>query len=129
MIEALFPYVRRTQEVTIRVAVNYQHTQDNRWFWSYHIRIENDGEQAVQLLYRHWEIEDGEGTCHTVDGEGVVGEQPVVAPNASYDYVSGCPLNTPHGSMQGAFHMRRADGTMFKAHIPRFELMLPTVRG
>ena len=76
------------------------------------------GRQAVQLLTRHWIITDGRGARHSVEGEGVVGEQPVIAPGASYDYVSGCPLATPTGSMQGSYHMIGEDGAGVRRRYP-----------
>lgn len=129
--KALFPHAATTQGVTVRVSVSFLAEQSEpargRWFWAYHIRIENDGEQPVQLLTRHWIITDGRGARHTVEGEGVVGEQPTIAPGASYDYVSGCPLATPTGAMQGSYHMVGADGLAFDAAIPRFALLAPAV--
>ena len=129
--KALFPYAATTRGVTVRVSVSYLAEQSEpkrgRWFWAYHIRLENEGEQAVQLLSRHWIITDGRGARHTVEGEGVVGEQPLIAPGASYDYVSGCPLATPTGAMQGSYQMVAADGETFDAAIPRFALHAPAV--
>lgn len=128
---ALFPNAAETEGVTVRVAVSYLPDQSEpgrgRWFWSYHIRIENAGEQAVQLIARHWIITDGRGQRHSVEGEGVVGEQPVIEPGGSFDYVSGCPLATPTGSMLGTFRMVAADGRSFDADIPRFALLAPAV--
>ena len=72
-------------------------------------------------------ITDGRGARHSVEGEGVVGEQPLIEPGASYDYVSGCPLATPSGAMQGSYRMIGEDGTTFDAEIPRFMLLAPTV--
>ena len=83
---------------------------------------------GVQLLTRHWVITDGRGARHTVEGEGVVGEQPVIAPGRSYDYVSGCPLQTPTGAMEGSYRMIAEDGSTFDAAIPRFQLIGPAVR-
>ena len=121
--KALFPYAQTTDGVTVRVSVSYLAEQSEpgrgRWFWAYHIRIENDGSQAVQLLTRHWVITDGRGARHSVEGEGVVGEQPLIEPGASYDYVSGCPLATPSGAMQGSYRMVAADGGSFDVAIPR----------
>ena len=94
-----------------------------RWFWSYHVRIENGSERAVQLLSRRWTIIDGRGTAHEVVGEGVVGEMPLIAPGASFDYVSGCPLDTPSGVMSGSYRMVDEDGTAFDVEIPRFQLL------
>lgn len=129
--KALFPNVAETAGVVVRVSVSYLAEQSEpargRWFWSYHIRIENEGPQAVQLLTRHWIITDGRGARHTVEGEGVVGEQPMIAPGASYDYVSGCPLATPTGAMEGNYHMMGEDGSGFDVAIPRFSLIAPMV--
>ena len=129
--KALFPHAARTRDVTVRVAVSFLSEQSEprkgRWFWAYHIRLENAGAQAVQLISRHWKITDGRGVRHDVRGEGVVGEQPVIEPGDSYDYVSGCPLHTPTGAMEGTFHIVDAAGNAFDAAIPRFPLAGPAV--
>ena len=129
----LFQHAALTDGITVRVAVNFLPEQSRieagKWFWVYHIRIENDSDQAVQLLTRHWRITDGMGHVSLVDGDGVVGEQPVIAPGASHDYVSGCPLATPHGSMEGHYEFRRADGERFDAAIPFFPLAAPATAG
>ena len=113
------------------MAVSYLPEQSEpergRWFWAYHIRIENEGAQTVQLLTRHWVITDGRGARHSVEGEGVIGEKPVIAPGDSYDYVSGCPLATPTGSMQGSYRMISADGARLDVAIPKFALLAPAV--
>ena len=131
--KALFPHAATTDGVTVRVSVSFLPEQSEpergRWFWAYHIRIENAGPQTVQLLTRHWIITDGRGARHSVEGEGVVGEQPVIQPGGSFDYVSGCPLATPTGSMQGSYHMIGADGAAFDVAIPKFALVAPTVAG
>ncbi|HUG46643.1 MAG TPA: Co2+/Mg2+ efflux protein ApaG [Sphingomicrobium sp.] len=124
-----FPNVATTREITIRVAVSYLAEQSNpalnRWFWSYHIRIENRSGRSVQLLSRSWRIVDSNGTVHEVHGEGVVGETPLIAPGGSFDYVSGCPLDTPGGSMSGSYRMVDEDGSVFDVDIPRFMLVAP----
>ncbi len=131
VVKSLFSYAATTRGVTVRVSVSYlpeqSEPQRGRWFWAYHIRIENEGEGTVQLITRHWVITDGRGARHSVEGEGVVGEQPLIEPGASYDYVSGCPLATPSGAMQGSYRMIGEDGTTFDAEIPRFMLLAPTV--
>jgi ApaG protein len=125
----LFQHAAVTAGVTVRVAVNFLPEQSrieaSKWFWVYHIRIENGGNEPVRLLTRHWRITDGRGHTNHVDGEGVVGEQPTLAPGAAHDYVSGCPLNTPQGSMQGHYTMQRADGSLFEVAIPFFPLAAP----
>lgn len=131
MIGSLFTYATETRGIIVRVAVNYlaeqSQPQKGRWFWAYHIRIENHGEQAVQLLTRHWEITDARGARHDVDGEGVVGEQPVIRCGGAFDYVSGCPLTTPQGEMQGSFQMIAEDGSRFDVEVPRFDLREPVI--
>lgn len=129
--KALFPHSATTRDVTVRVSVSFLAEQSEpakgRWFWAYHIRIENEGEDAVQLISREWTISDGRGGRHEVQGEGVVGEQPVIEPGGAFDYVSGCPLNTATGSMEGQYHMVSADGRAFSVAIPRFPLVAPAV--
>ncbi len=129
--KALFPHVAQTGDVVVRVSTSYLAEQSDprrgRWFWAYHIRLENMGDVGVQLLTRHWIITDGRGARHTVEGEGVVGEQPLIAPGGSFDYVSGCPLTTPTGSMQGSYHMIAEDGAAFDVAIPKFALIAPAV--
>ncbi len=124
-----FPHVAETDGMIVRVAVSYLADQSSpaagRWFWSYHIRLENRREQAVQLLARHWVISDALGKVHEVRGAGVVGDTPRIAPGDSYDYVSGCPLDTPSGSMSGSYRMVDEDGSAFDIAIPRFALTGP----
>jgi len=125
----LFPHVATTGKIHVRVAVSFLPEQSapkaGRWFWSYHIRIENEGDRAVQLLSRHWRITDGRGTEHEVRGEGVVGEMPLIPAGGSYDYVSGCPLSTPSGAMTGSYRLVDEDGSTFDVEIPRFPLLSP----
>ncbi|GAA4016312.1 Co2+/Mg2+ efflux protein ApaG [Sphingomonas swuensis] len=125
----LFPHEAITGDIVVRVAVSYLAEQSapasGRWFWSYHIRLENRGTQSVQLLSRAWTITDGRGAVHEVRGEGVVGEMPLIAPGASYDYVSGCPLPTPTGKMTGSYRMVDEDGRNFDIAIPTFPLVGP----
>ena len=129
----LFQHAAVTEGVTVRVAVNFLPEQSRieagKWFWVYHIRIENDSPTLVQLLTRHWRITDGNGDVSIVDGDGVVGEQPMIKPGGSHDYVSGCPLSTPHGSMEGHYAFRRANGSRFEAAIPFFPLAAPATAG
>lgn len=131
--KALFTDEAETRGIIVRVSVSYlpeqSEPQRGRWFWAYHIRIENESDETVQLLTRHWIITDGRGARHAVEGEGVVGEQPVIPPAGSFDYVSGCPLATPTGSMQGSYHMIAADGSTFDVAIPKFALIAPAVAG
>lgn len=133
IMKALFDEEAETHGITVRVSASYLPEQSEpdrgRWFWSYHIRIENHAAVTVQLLTRHWIITDGRGGRHTVEGEGVVGEQPLIAPGGSFDYVSGCPLATPTGHMQGTYRMIGEDGSVFDVAIPKFSLLAPAVTG
>jgi len=130
-VKELFPHSATTDGIVVRVSVTYLPEQSEpgkgRWFWAYHIRIENEREADVKLVSREWIIKDGRGAAHEVRGEGVVGEQPVIAPSQSFDYVSGCPLATPTGSMEGRYFMVDADGSNFAVDIPRFPLVAPAV--
>ena len=127
----LFPHATTTRDITVRVSVSFLPEQSEpgkgRWFWAYHVRVENGGGQAVQLVSREWIISDGRGVRNEVRGEGVVGEQPVLEPGGSFDYVSGCPLTTPTGAMEGRYFMVAADGSSFPVDIPRFPLIAPAV--
>jgi ApaG protein len=132
-VKELFPHAATTRDITVRVSVSFLPEQSepgkNRWFWAYHVRVENGARQAVQLVSREWIISDGRGTRQEVRGEGVVGEQPVLEPGGSFDYVSGCPLTTPTGAMEGRYFMVGADGSSFPVEIPRFPLIAPAVAG
>lgn len=96
-----------------------------RFAFAYTIRIHNAGQVPVQLLDRHWLITDGNGKTQEVRGDGVIGEQPLIAPGASHVYTSGCLLETPIGSMLGSYGMRSATGENFRAPIAVFRLVKP----
>jgi len=125
----LFQHAAITHGVTVRVAVNFMpdqsRTEARRWFWVYHIRIENQRGDTIQLRTRHWRITDSRGMVSLVDGEGVVGETPVLAPGQTHDYVSGCELMTNMGSMEGHYTFVDDDGRLFDVAIPFFPLAAP----
>lgn len=100
---------------------------DDRHVFAYHITITNTGTVAAQLLSRHWVITDGTGARQEVRGEGVVGEQPRLAPGERFRYTSGSVLKTPVGTMHGSYQMLAEDGTPFEATIPAFTLAMPRV--
>ena len=131
LMDSFFPFAETTDGVTVRVSVTFLPEQSDidskRWFWAYHVRIENHRDTAVQLLTRHWRINDERGGLQMVDGDGVVGEQPIIQPGKAHDYVSGCPLNTQRGSMEGHFVMVGSTPPAFEVRIPRFVLVEPTV--
>ncbi|MGL6043469.1 MAG: Co2+/Mg2+ efflux protein ApaG [Sandaracinobacteroides sp.] len=125
----LFSCASTTEGITVRVQPHYAEDQsdpgDSHWVWHYHVRIENGSGMPMRLIDRHWIITDGHGERSDVMGEGVVGEQPLLAPGTSYDYVSGCPLPTPMGSMRGSFGMEDAGGRRIEVEIPAFDLTSP----
>lgn len=98
---------------------------DNHYVWAYRVRIENRGEQTVQLMSRHWIITDAIGRTQEVTGPGVVGEQPVLRPGDGYEYTSGTPLPTPSGIMRGTYEMAGEQGETFNIVIPAFSLDSP----
>ncbi|MBT6093576.1 MAG: Co2+/Mg2+ efflux protein ApaG [Rhodospirillaceae bacterium] len=119
-------YQETTHGVIVAVSPEYltDHSDpdQSRYVWAYHVRIENCGATPVQLLYRHWSIADGIGGKHDVVGDGVLGEQPTLAPGESYTYSSGTPLVTATGFMSGRFHMISAGGERFDIEVPAFSL-------
>ena len=129
----LFQHAAITEGITVRVAANFlpeqSHIEVGKWFWVYHIRIENGSDEAVQLLTRHWRITDGRGMVNLVEGEGVVGEQPLLQPGQSHDYVSGCPLTTPMGTMEGHYTFVRRSGDALEVASPFFPLAAPATAG
>lgn len=105
---------------------SYSQPVEMKYVFSYHITIENMSSQTVQLLRREWLIFDSNGTVRTVEGEGVIGRQPVLAPGESHQYASWSPLMTEMGKMTGSYIFRRdTDGREFRVNIPEFQLIAP----
>ena len=91
---------------------------------AYKITIENQSTESVQLLRRHWFIQDGKGMIQEIEGEGVVGKQPILEAGQFHQYTSWCPLNTEVGRMYGTFTMQNRDTEqLFKITIPPFKLI------
>ncbi len=117
----------------IRVSVVSQYLPDHvaseprkqQWFFTYTIRISNEGLDTVQLISRHWIITDANGHDEEVRGPGVIGAQPVLPPGESFEYTSGCPLRTSFGTMRGTYQMVSDDGQEFDAEIAPFALNVP----
>jgi ApaG protein len=101
--------------------------RDSHYFFAYQVKISNEGGATVQLRSRRWVITDANGDVQTVEGPGVVGEQPVLAAGDSFEYRSFCPLSTPFGTMHGAYHMLLESGETFDAEIAPFSLAVPHV--
>jgi ApaG protein len=114
--------------VTPRFVSEESSPEEGRFFFAYTVEIINTGLERVQLRSRHWRIVDGKGQVREVEGPGVVGKQPVLGPGESFSYTSGCPLNTPDGTMQGTYAMVTAAGESFDAEIPAFSLDSPHVK-
>ena len=116
-------------EIAVRALPQYVGAQsapeEDRYVFAYTITIENTGTVAAQLISRHWIIRDLDNNVHEVEGEGVLGEQPVIAPGQTYEYMSGTSLESPVGTMHGTYQMRSEDGTEFDALIPEFLLSVP----
>jgi len=100
---------------------------NNRFVFSYTINITNLGNSAARLISRHWIITDAYNNVQEVRGQGVVGEQPLLSPNQSFEYSSGTVLTTQVGTMRGSYQMQAEDGTMFEIEIPQFVLSVPRV--
>ncbi len=120
------PYVATTENITVSVRPVYLDGQSDimarKFVFAYSVRIENHRAERMQLLRRHWYIRDGTGNMREVEGEGVVGQQPIIPPRGWHDYVSNCILNTFEGTMEGMYLMRRPNGELLEVAIPRFVL-------
>lgn len=97
------------------------------YFFAYHVTVSNEGPVGAQLVSREWIITDSDGNEERVQGPGVVGEQPVLAPGETFEYTSFCPLRTSIGTMQGSYTMRSESGDTFAAEIAAFTLAVPGV--
>lgn len=120
------PYRATTEGISITVRPVYLDRQSDflsrRFVFAYFIRIENHTLDDVQLLRRHWFIRNADGKVEEVEGEGVVGEQPIIAPGEAHEYNSFCVLATFEGTMEGSYLMQRASGERFRVTIPLFNL-------
>lgn len=119
-----------TEGVKISVETEYQPEYSSpsqyHYVFTYRITIENRSENTVQLLRRHWYIHDANTMLREVEGEGVVGQQPVLEPGQVHKYVSGCNLKSGIGKMRGTYLMERVvDGKTFNVVIPEFTMVVP----
>ena len=124
-------YEKSTQGIRVEVSPRFSLADsdpaEGTFVFSYTINMANESEATAQLLFRHWRIHDAAGDDSMVDGEGVVGEQPVLAPGESHEYQSYCVLRSPVGFMEGHYTFVRDDGDRFKVEVPRFHLNGPLV--
>ena len=120
-----------THSVEVRVEAYFLEEQSDAekglFTFAYRVKLKNLGQDTVQLLRRHWVITDSTGHVRHVKGDGVVGEQPVLQPGQSYEYVSGSRLESPIGSMEGTYQMVNQKGESFEVKIPQFTLAVPSV--
>ena len=112
-------------EVEARYVPERSAPERSQYFFAYRVRLSNVGDEAAQLVSRKWLITDGDGKVQVVEGAGVVGEQPLLAPGASFEYTSFCPLPTPYGTMHGTYRMVTPAGGQFEATIAPFTLAVP----
>jgi ApaG protein len=122
-------YSKMTRSIVVSVKPTFLEDQssprDHRFVWAYQVTIENKGQTTVQLKRRRWQITDSLGREQVVEGDGVVGEQPVLKPGESFEYTSGTPLPTPSGIMVGSYFMETENGETWDVAIPAFSLDSP----
>ena len=122
-------YSKTTKKINITVKPYYLEDQsepeDQHYVWAYKVTIDNQGNEKVQLVNRHWKIIDANGTLQEVRGKGVVGEQPILNPGEKFEYTSGTPLTTSSGFMEGSYEMQGDDGNIFNVQIPQISLDTP----
>lgn len=123
------PSVALTEGIRVTVTSRYLPEQSvprmHRYVWAYTVRITNEGTEPAKLETRHWIITNARSKVDEVKGPGVIGEQPHLEPGDSFQYTSGCILQTPRGTMHGSYQMVRDDGRRFDAEIAPFTLTMP----
>ena len=126
-------YKANTKGIEIRVKPEYiiSHSdnvgKEDIFIWAYHIRIENQSDETVQLVKRYWKIIDEKGNIQEINGEGVIGEQPILTPGSNFHYSSGVNLSYPSGIMSGHYSMKKKGGELIKVKIPAFSLDMPNM--
>ncbi len=122
----MIPYTATTQDIAVTVRPVYLDAQSDwmarKFVFAYQVRIENAGLEEVQLTRRHWYIRDRDGKAQEVEGEGVIGQQPILAPGEVHEYDSYVILRAPEGTMRGTYLMEYANGARFSVEIPLFHL-------
>ena len=125
-------YTEVTKNIRVSVKTNFLYDQSDAenslWVWSYHILIENNGNNKVQLIDRYWKITDAAGIIKEVKGSGVIGEQPTIKPGEFFEYTSGTPLNKSSGFMYGNYRMINENNESFFIDVPVFSLDIPSVQ-
>ena len=123
-------FTATTHDIAITVTPSYLESQsfpcEEHWSWAYHVRMENTGQQKVQLVSRYWKIIDAKGFVKEVRGPGVVGETPVLEPGQTYEYSSGTLLPTSSGIMSGYYYFTAPENKTLEITIPAFSLDSPS---
>ncbi|MBL4758874.1 MAG: Co2+/Mg2+ efflux protein ApaG [Rhizobiales bacterium] len=125
-------YRATTKSILVTVKPQYLAERSSEvtssFFWAYTIEISNQGDIPVQIISRRWVIVDALGREEIIEGLGIVGEQPLLAPGEAFEYTSGVPLSTPTGIMSGTYQVEAQDGHMFDIEIPAFSLDSPHLK-
>lgn len=130
-------YHETTHDILVSVMPVYiderSDPEKSLYYWAYRVTIKNQSKNSVQLLSRYWRISDARGRVEEVEGEGVVGEKPVLEPGKQFEYTSGCPLKTTSGIMVGTYTMSvvngaTEEGEQFNIKIPAFSLDIPDTK-
>lgn len=117
-----------TVQVRPRFSLARSDPADGTFVFSYRVELANEGHEEARLLFRYWRIHDAVGEDSEVDGEGVVGEQPLLTPGDVHTYSSFCVLRSPVGYMEGHYTFQRPDGRRFRVAVPRFHFEAPFPR-
>ncbi len=131
--DSVYQYISSTNDIEIKVMSEYVNSQygalNSLYIWAYHVTIANKSDKIVQLISRYFRIIDEKGNIQEVNGEGVVGEKPILAPQTNFRYSSGVHLKYPSGIMYGHYEMQLENGEKFNVKIPAFSLDVPAIRG
>lgn len=122
MVTAITEGIKVTVETTYQAEFSSPH--QHHYVFTYKVKIENNGPHTIQLLRRKWEIHDAGDATKTVEGDGVVGQQPILEPGGRHEYVSGCNLKSGLGKMRGSYKMEKLfDGKVIEVQIPEFQMI------
>ncbi len=122
-------YKKTTKAITVTVEPifleNQSRPQEHYFVWAYHVTIQNNSSETVQIKSRYWHVLDSDGRIKEIRGPGIVGEQPTLKPGENFSYTSGTPLETPSGIMYGTYYMINNNGEDLDVDIPAFSLDSP----
>ncbi len=126
------PYIAITEDIHVTVWAEFIDSKTtvigDLFIWAYHVRIDNKKAESIKLANRYWRIIDEKGIVQEVSGEGVIGEQPLIAAGGSYQYSSGVHLRYPSGIMNGHYQMQKDNLEIFNVKIPTFSLDVPSIK-